>query len=163
MCNCRCNQNGKTQRDFLMPVVGGELDNTNYELGLTYNTCGQRKMLLSDPTHPVLANLTAKVVGTPQDLGNNVFCCEVQIVGTVTFKPCNSCSPRTEYVFDQFCIPCSSEAVPTLTLGNVVCAPQAINYYDGCCPQTAPLTNKISITTSLNVATAAAASGSSEP
>lgn len=159
---CNCNRNGKTNRDFLTPVVSATAEGTNYVLGLTYNTCGNRKMLQNDPTHPVLANLTASVVGTPQDLGNGAFCCEVQIAGTVTYKPCCSCSPRTEYVFDQFCIPCESAVVPSLTLGKVVCAPQAITYYDGCCPCTNPLTNKIAITTSLNVATEAAA-GNSEP
>ena len=145
-----CNLNGKTERDFLLPVPGGTLDDSTYTLGLTYNTCGNRKMLLADPTHPVTADLTATVIGTPQDLENKAFCCEVQITGTVKYKPCNCCSPREEYVFDQFCIPCSSE-VPTLTLGKVVCAPEAITYYDGCCQKSQPLTNKIAITTSLNV------------
>ena len=158
---CKCNKNGQTERDFLNLVPGGTLEDANYILGLTYNTCGARKMLLIDPTHPVIANLTANVVGMQKDLGNKVFCCEVQIAGTVTYKPCGCCSPRTEYVFDQFCVSCASDVAPALTLGNVVCNPEAINYYDGCCQQTAPLTNKIAITTSLNVATPAAAGASS--
>ena len=152
---CKCNKNGQTERDFLTLVPGGTPEDSTYILGLTYNTCGNRQMLLADPTHPVLGSLTATVVGTPKDLENNAYCCEVQVAGTVTYKPCNSCSPRTEYVFDQFCIPCASDAAPVLTLGKAVCNPEAISYYDGCCPCTRPTTNRIAVTTSLNVASPA--------
>jgi hypothetical protein len=100
-------------------------------------------MLLADPTHPVLSQLTATPIGTPIDLGNGTFCQECQIAGTVTYRPCNACSPQTEYVSHRVCLPCSSATAPTLTIGTVVASPKPITVYQrngqcGCCQSTCP-------------------------
>jgi hypothetical protein len=158
--NCNCNKlNGQDSQDFLTLVPGGTAANATYQLGLTHQTCGCRKMLLADPTHPVLSQLTATPIGTPIDLGNGTFCQECQIAGTVTYRPCNACSPQTEYVSHRVCLPCSSATAPTLTIGTVVASPKPITVYQrngqcGCCQSTLSCTNKIAITTSINVATA---------
>ena len=155
MCNCKC-KNGTDVQDFLTLVPGGTAAEANYQLGLTHYTCGCRKMLVADPTHPVESSLTATPVGTPQDLGNGTFCCEVQIAGTVTYKPCSSCTPRIEYVSHRVCLPCPAATVPTVALGNVVASPKPISFYTnngqcGCCQGTLPCTNQIALTTSINV------------
>jgi hypothetical protein len=159
MANCNCNcKNGQDVLDFLTSVPGGTAANATYQLGLTHFTCGNRKMLVADPTHPVISQLTATPVGSPIDLGNGTFCQECQIAGTVTYKPCNSCSPQTEYVSQRVCLPCSSAVSPTLTIGTVAASPKPITYYQnngcGCCQGTYPCTNRIAITTSINVTTA---------
>lgn len=157
--NCKCNsRNGQDEFDFLTSVPGSTAANATYQLGLTHFTCGNRKMLVADTTHPVISQLTATPVGTPIDLGNSTFCQECKISGTVTYKPCNSCSPQTEYVSQRIFLPCSSAVSPTLTIGNVVASPKPINYYMkngcGCCQGTYSCTNQIAITTSINVTTA---------
>ena len=57
-CNCNC-RNGQDNPDFLItsPTAGV------YVLGLTHYTCGNRKMALSDPARPVIANLGVAAVG----------------------------------------------------------------------------------------------------
>ena len=154
MANCNC-KNGTDVQDFLVSVPGGTEANATYALGLTHYTCGGRKMLVADTTHPVVSNLTAKAIGEPVDIGNGALCQECQIAGTVTYKPCNSCEPRTEYVTTQVCLPCFDATSPTLALGTVVASPKAISYYQnngcGCCAGTYPCTNQIAITTSINV------------
>jgi len=160
MANCNCNcKNGADVLDFLIPAPGGTEASATYVCGLTHNTCGNRKMLLADPTHPVIANLTATPVGTPIDVGNGTLCQECQIAGTVTYKPCNSCSPQTEYVSQRVCLPCSEATSPTLTVGTVAASPKPITYYRntgcGCCAGTYDCTNRIAITTSINVTTGA--------
>lgn len=154
MANCNCN-NGATVLDFLSLVPGGTAANSTYQIGLTQYACGNKRMAVNDTTHPVSAQLAASVVGTPQDLGNGSFCCEVLISGTMTYKPCGCCEPRVVYVTKQFCVPCSSATAPTVTLGNVLAVPEAITYYTGCCANQYPGTNKAALTTSLNVATGA--------
>jgi len=152
-----CIKNGTDVQDFLLPFPGGTAAGATYVLGLTHTTCGGRKMLLADTAHPVVANLTAKAVGTPVDVGNGIFCQECQIAGTVTYKPCGSCEPRTEYVSYQCCLPCSSTTSPTLTIGEVAASPKPITVYQntpcGCCQSTLACTNQIALTTSINVAT----------
>jgi hypothetical protein len=112
-------------------------------------------MLLSDPTHPVVANLSVAAVGQPIDVGNAMYCQECLVSGTVTYCPCGSCEPRTEYVSYQCCLPCTSATQPTLTLGEVKASPKPITYYMnngcGCCRGTKPCTNQIAITTSIEV------------
>ena len=153
-CNCR---NGSDTLDFFSLVSGGTAADATYQLGLTHYTCGSRKLSVEDTTHPVIGTLTATVLGEPQDLGNGTFCCEVLFAGTVTYCQCGCCSPRTEYVSYTRCLPCSSAEVPTVTVGNVVCSPEPIPYYgDGCCRGVCAGTNKIAITTSVNIATGGA-------
>ena len=100
-CNCNCKKNGQDFQDFLLssPTAG------TYVLGLTHNTCGCRKMALSDPARPVIANLSIAAVGQPIDVGNAMYCQECLVSGTVTYCPCGSCEPRTEYVSYQCCLP----------------------------------------------------------
>lgn len=155
MANCNCNcRNGSDIQDFLVSVAGGTAANANYILGLTHFTCGNKKMAVADTVHPVKADLTATPVGLPVSVGNGAFCIECLISGTVTYKPCNCCEPRTEYVSHQVCVPCSSAVVPTVTIGDVVASPKPITYYQGCCQGTYPCTNRIALTTSINVTTA---------
>lgn len=158
-CNCNCNQrNGSDVQDFLVSFPGGTPAAAAYELGLTHYTCGGRKLLVSDALHPVIAQLEAIPIGTPIDLGDGYFCQECQIAGTVTYKPCGCCEPRTEYVSLQLCLPCSSAVSPKIGIGEVVASPKAITYYQnngcGCCQGTYQSTNQITITTSISVATA---------
>ena len=110
-CNCNC-KNGQDNLDFLVPYPGGTPADATYEIGLTHFTCCHRNMQLADPLHPVIAQLTATPVGAPIDLGNDAFCQEVQLAGTVTYCPCNSCSPQTEYVSKRICLPCSATTSP---------------------------------------------------
>lgn len=156
-CNCCC-KNGSDVQDFLLLAPGGTAADANYVLGLTHFTCGGTKMLLADPTHPVICQLEAIPIGTPIDVGNGEFCQECEVAGTVTYKPCCSCNPRTEYVSYQCCLPCSSATTPKLGIETVVASPKAITYYRnngcGCCQGTYQSTNQIAITTSINVATA---------
>ena len=156
-CNCNC-KNGSDVQDFLVSVPGSTAADATFMIGLTHYTCGGRKMLLADDTHPVIAQLEATPIGTPIDVGNGTFCQECRIAGTVTYKPCGCCSPRTEYVTTQVCLPCSSAVTPKLGIETVVSSPKPITYYQasacGCCAGTYPSTNQIAITTSINVATA---------
>lgn len=149
-CNCSC-RNGSDKLDFLLSSGTEGV----FELGLTHFTCGGRKMLLSDSVHPVTAQLEAIPIGQPQSLGNSVYCQECQITGTVTYKACGCCEPRTEYVSYQCCLPCPSDAQPKLAIETVVASPKAITYYQnngcGCCQGTYPCTNQITLTTSIAV------------
>ncbi len=162
-CNCNCNcKNGNDKKDFLTPFPGNTPADSTYILGLTHFTCCNRKMALADTEHPVKAELTVTPVGTPIYVGtdgNDSYCQECLIRGTVTYCPCGSCSPQTEYIYHRECLPCSSATTPTITVGTVAASPKPINVYVnngccGCCQQTKPCTNQIAITTSLNVTTA---------
>jgi len=149
-CNCK---NGKTEIDFLTLVPGGEAADANYVLNLTHYTCGNRK-ICANGFMPITADLKYQVMGTPQDLGNGIFCCDVLCTGTVTYMPykcgqqcqCNQC-PVTENIFCSMCVPCSSAAVPTITAGNAVATPTNLT---DCCN----ITNAVGIAASFNVATA---------
>lgn len=151
-CNCNCRiRNGSDQKDFLLSSETAGV----YALGLTHYTCLNQKMALSDASRPVIANLTVQPVGTPVDLGNGIYCQECLIAGTVTYCPCGSCRPETEYVTYQDCITCTSATTPKLVLGEVNASPKPITYYKnngcGCCRATKPCTNQIAITTSIAV------------
>lgn len=151
-CNCNCNfKNGSDVKDFLMASETAGV----YGLGLTHYTCGNQKMALSDPSRPVQCNLELQLQGTPIDLGNGIYCQEFLLAGTVTYCPCGSCRPATEYVTYQDCVFCTSATQPTLTLGKVSASPKPITQYVnngcGCCRSTKPCTNQIAITTSIEV------------
>ena len=102
-----------------------------YALGLTHYTCGNMKMAVNDPAHPVQCNLTIEPVGQPIDLGNGIYGQEFLIAGTVTYCPCGGCK------------------------GEVNASPKPITYYVnngcGCCRAQKPCTNQIAITTSIEV------------
>jgi hypothetical protein len=112
-------------------------------------------MALADPSRPVQCNLTLQAQGQPIDLGNGIYCQEFLLAGTVTYCPCGSCRPATEYVTYQDCVLCTSATQPTLTLGNVNASPKPVTYYVnngcGCCRKTKDCTNQIAITTSIEV------------
>ena len=152
MANCNCNcKNGSDVQDFLIPSTTDGV----YVLGLTHYTCGGRKMLVSDTTHPVMSQLEATPIGNPIDIGNGAFCQECVIAGTVTYKSCGCCEPRTEYVTTSCCLPCTSATQPKLAIETVVASPKPITYYQSngcsCCSGTYPCTNRIALTTSVNV------------
>ena len=158
-CNCKCNcRNGQDVLDFLTPAPGGTAADATYIVGLTHNTCGGRNLPVVNPDRPVIANLTATPVGTPINLGNDTYCQECKITGTVTYCPCCSCVPQTEYVSKQVCLPCSAATSPTLAIGEAVASPKPVTVYRnttcGCCQSTLNCTKQIAITTSINVTTA---------
>lgn len=147
MCN-----NGTTELVSLTPIAGGTAANCSYLLALDHYTCGNRKLCTQGEIFPVTSDLKATALGVPVSIGNGAFCQEVLISGTCTYMPyvcgcnCNVC-PRTENIYTTICVPCSSDAVPTLTMGTAVASPTNVR---PCCN----VTNAIAITTSINVATA---------
>ncbi len=149
-----CENNGVTELDFLSLVGGSTAADATYVCGLTQYTCNGKQMAVNDTLHPVTAKLAASVVGTPQNLENGTYCCEVLITGTMTYQPCGCCSPSEVYVAKQLCIPCSSATAPTVTVGSVIAQPEPTTYYNGCCACSYPATKKAALTFSLNVATA---------
>ena len=146
-----CNNNGKTFVVSLTTVPGGTAANADYLLALDHYTCGNRKLCVNE-AFPVTADLKATAMGLPVNVGNDTYCQEVLISGSVTYMPyscgcnCNVC-PRTENIYCTLCVPCSSAATPTLTMGTSVASPTNVR---PCCS----VTNAIAITTSLNVTTA---------
>ena len=146
-----CN-NGKTFVVSLTTIAGGTAANANYLLALDHYTCGNRK-LCTQEIFPVTASLTATPLGAPVDVGNDSFCQEVLVSGTVTYMPyvggynCNVC-PRTENIYTTICVPASSAVTPTLTVGKSVAAPTNVQ-------PCSSLTNAVAITTTINVTTGA--------
>ena len=146
------NNNGKTFVVSLTTVPGGTAANANYLLALDHYNCGGRKICVNEAL-PISVDLKATAIGSPVDVGNGTFCQEVLISGTCTYMPytcgcqCNVC-PRTENIYCSICVPCSSAAVPTLTIGNTVAAPTNVQPCNN-------LTNAVAITTTLNVTAAA--------
>lgn len=145
------NNNGLTKVVSLTTIPGGTAANASYLLALDHYTCGNRK-LCTQEMFPVTADIKFTPMGTPVNVGNGAFCCEVLCSGSVTYMPyicgcnCNVC-PRTENIYCTICVPCSSSAVPTITAGTSVAAPTGAQ---PCCN----ITNMVAITTSLNVTTA---------
>lgn len=148
-----CN-NGKTFVVSLTTVPGGTAANANYLLALDHYTCGNRKLCSQGEVFPVTADLKATAIGAPVDVGNGTFCQEVLISGTCTYLPyrcgcqcqCGVC-PVTDNIYCTICVPCSSAATPTLTIGNSVASPTNVQPCSN-------ITNCMAITTTLNVTTA---------
>lgn len=158
---CNCN-NGKTFIDFLTAVPGGTAEEATYQLALTHYTCGNRKLCVNNEVYPITADLKFTPVGTPRSIGNETYCCDVICTGTCTYMPyrygcgnngCNVC-PQTDNVYCSLCVPCSSDAVPTITAGEVQCSPTNVQPCSN-------VTNAVSLTTSFKVATAEAETTSS--
>lgn len=145
-----CN-NGKTVVVSLTTIPGGAAADASYLLSLDHYLCGNRKICINE-MYPLTANLNAAPIGQPIDVGNGAFCQEVLITGTITYIPyvcgcdCNVC-PRTENIYVTVCLPCSSNVVPKVGIGESVAAPTNVR---ACCN----ITNACAITTSINVATA---------
>ena len=146
------NNNGKTFVVSLTTVPGGTAANASYLLQLDHYTCCNRK-LCTQEMFPVTSDLKATPLGAPVDVGSGSFCQEVLISGTCTYMPykcgcqCNVC-PQTDNIYCTVCVPCSSNATPTLTIGNTVAAPTGAQ-------PCRDVTNMIAITTTLNVTTGA--------
>ena len=148
-----CN-NGKTFVVSLTTVPGGTAANANYLLALDHYTCGNRKLCSQGEVFPVTADLKATAIGAPVDVGNGTFCQEVLISGTCTYMPyrcgcqcqCGVC-PVTDNIYCTICVPCSSAATPTLTIGTSVASPTNVQPCSN-------VTNCVAITTTLNVTTA---------
>lgn len=148
-----CN-NGKTFVVSLTTVPGGTAANANYLLALDHYTCGNRKLCSQGEVFPVTADLKATAIGAPVDVGNGTFCQEVLISGTCTYMPyrcgcqcqCGVC-PVTDNIYCTVCVPCSTAATPTLTIGTSVASPTNAQPCN-------PVTNCVAITTTLNVTTA---------
>ena len=147
--------NGKTIVVGLSSYPGGTAANANYLLQLDHYTCGNKK-LCTQEVFPVTADLKATPIGAPVAMpvnGTTQYCQEVLISGTCTYMPyqygcqCNVC-PRTENIYCTICVPCSSAATPTLTVGEAAAAPTGAL---PCCNTT----NCVAITTVLNVTTGA--------
>lgn len=146
-----CNNNGKTFVVSLTTVPGGTAADASYLLALDHFTCGNKK-ICSTESYPISADLKATAMGAPVDVGNGTFCQEVLISGNVNYMPykCGcQCGvvPVTEAIFATICVPCSSNATPTLAIGTSVAAPTNVQ---PCCS----VTNCMAITTTLNVTTA---------
>ena len=147
-----CNNNGKTFVVSVTTYPGGTAADANYLLQLDHYTCGNRKLCVQE-VFPVTADLKATPLGSPVSVGNGTYCQEVLISGTCEYMPyqcgcqCNVC-PRTENIYCTICVPCSSAAVPTLTVGTSVASPTNVK---PCCS----VTNAIAITTTINVTTGA--------
>lgn len=149
------NNNGKTFVISLTTVPGGTAANANYQLQLDHYTCGNKKLCINE-AFPVTADLKATAIGAPVALpvnGTTQYSQEVLISGSVTYMPyncgcqCNVC-PVTENIYCTVCVPCSSNATPTLTVGACAAVPTNVQ---PCCS----ITNCVAITTMLNVATGA--------
>lgn len=147
-----CNNNGKTFVVSLTTIPGGTAANASYLLQLDHYTCGNRK-LCTQEVFPVSADLKARALGTPVDVGNGSFCQEVLVSGTCEYLPytcgcnCNVC-PRQDNIYCTVCVPCSAATTPTLTIGTSVASPTNVQPCDN-------VTNCIAITTTLNVTTGA--------
>lgn len=153
-----CKKNGATKVDFLTLVPGGSAANSNYLLSVTHWLCGNRKVC-ANGNFPVMGKLEYQVVGAPMSTGNGTYCCEVLCTGQVTYMPyrngqnnCGCCGecPQTDNVYFTLCVPCENATAPTITGGNVVAVPTDLR---DCCN----ITDAVALTTSINVATGAAA------
>lgn len=159
-CNCK---NGTTEIDALTAYPGATPADANYLINLTHWTCGNRKICVNG-FFPITANLNYQVMGTPNDLGDGNYCCDVLCTGTVTYMPykcgcnqqcpCNQC-PETDNIFVTMCVPCSSATVPTITAGKAVATPSDVK---DCCN----VTNAVGIAASFNVSTTTTANTDGE-
>lgn len=150
-----CNNNGKTFIDFLVTVPGGTSEKATYQLALTHYLCGNHKLCINE-AYPITADLKFTPQGTPKDLGNGSYSCDVLCTGSCTFMPykangyncqCGVC-PQTENIYASFSVPCSSDAVPTIKAGNTVCSPTNVQ-------PCYSITNAVALNTSFEVSTAA--------
>lgn len=146
-------KNGKTDVVFLTAVPGGTATDATYLLNLKHYTCGNRKVCANERI-PITSDLNYQVLGTPYNVGNDTYCCNVLCYGTVVYVPykCGnnncSCTPCQvqDNIYTTICVPCSSTTIPTITKGNVIANPtDLINCTD--------ITNVIGLNTTFNVST----------
>ena len=159
---CNCN-NGQTYLNSLVPAPGATAESAVYVMDVTHYTCGNKKICING-AFPMTANLNYQVMGV-QSVGNETYNCDLLVSGTVTYMPyrqgqncgcgcqCNPC-PVTENVWTSLSVPLATADVPAINAGTCVVSPT--NVRDCCC-----VTNAMSITTSFEVVSKAAAT--SEP
>lgn len=155
--SCNCKKNGTTSEPILTLNPGSTAANATYLMSVTHYLCGNRKVC-ANGNFPMSAKLDYQVLGLPTPVGNGAFCCQVLCTGQVMYMPyrngqntCGCCENyRNENVYFTMCIPCESAAVPTITGGAVIVAPTDLS-------ECKLVTNAVELTTSINVATAQAA------
>ena len=145
MCNNKC---GKTYVNYLTPAPGGTATSASYNLGLTYNTCGDRQMCVNNSDgFPIAKSLDVQLIGSPRLIGNGQYCCDVRCVCDITYLPIGRCQcPRTETVIAVVCVPCG-ETAPTVTGNGVIVSPSGGDC--GCAG-----TSEVDLTISFTLATA---------
>ena len=155
--SCNNIRNGMTYVNTCIPAPGATDTDATYVLDLTHYLCGNRKVC-TNAAYPITANLNYQVQGI-EDVGNKTFNCDILVYGTVTYMPykqgCNSCCnpcPQTDNIWATLSVPVTADTTPTITAGTCVCTPANVR---DCCN----VTNAVSVTTSFNVAQAAAAQG----
>lgn len=150
-CN---NYNGQTFVNTLIPAPGATAADATYVVDLTHYTCGNRK-ICANGAYPVTADLSYRLSGAPQAVGNDTYVQDVLITGTCTYMPyrngqscgCGCNCPVTENIWATVSIPLSAATAPTLTAGQTIASPTNLR---DCCS----ITNAVSLVGSFNVATA---------
>lgn len=144
-----CNKCGKSFVNYLTPAPGGTATSASYNLGLTYDTCGNRQMCVNNGEgFPIAKSLDVQALGAPRLIGNDQYCCDVRCVCDVVYQPVGQCScPRTETVVAVVCVPCGQTA-PTLTANGVLVDP--VGAACGC-----STTSELALTISFTVETTA--------
>lgn len=129
--------NGKAYVNFLTPVPGGTETSASYVLGLTYYTCGNKKMCVNNSNgFPIASNLEVQVLGTPRLLQDGVYCCDVRCICDLTYEQvygCGCCPNtclQTEKVVAVVCVPVTADTIPTVSDSGVLV--DAVNVKCGC-------------------------------
>jgi hypothetical protein len=150
---CNSNLNGQTFVNTLAPAAGATAASATYVVDLTHYTCGNRK-ICANGAYPITADLSYRLSGSPQSVGNDTYVQDILITGTCTYMPyrngqnaCGCGCPVTENVWATVSVPVSSATAPTLTAGDTIAAPTNLR---DCCN----VTNAVSLVGSFNVATA---------
>ena len=152
---CNSNLNGQTFVNTLAPAAGATAASATYVVDLTHYTCGNRK-ICANGAYPITADLSYRLSGPPQSVGNDTYVQDILITGTCTYMPyrngqnacgCGCNCPVTENVWATVSVPVSSATPPTLTAGETIAAPTNLR---DCCN----VTNAVSLVGSFNVATA---------
>ena len=155
---CYCN-NGQTYLNSVIRATGATAESATYVMDLTHYTCGNRKICING-AFPMTANLNYQVLSV-QSVGNETYNCDILVSGTCTYMPyrqgqncgcgcqCNPC-PITENIWTSLSIPLETSDIPEVNAGTCIVTPANVR---DCCN----VTNALSITTSFNVVSKAAA------
>jgi len=148
------NMNGLTRVNTLVPVPGATATDASYVLDLTHYLCGNRKVCASG-AFPIAANLNYQVLSV-ESVGNDVYNCNIFVSGQVSYKPyrqgCQNCGCedncyRQDNIWATISVPVTANTIPTITAGVCQCAATEMRDCN-------PLSNAVSIVTSLNVSQA---------
>ena len=156
--SCNNSNNGSTFVNTCIPVPGATAEDATYVIELTHFLCGNRKVC-ANSAFPIAASLNYQVLSV-DDVGNGAYNANIFITGQVSYKPyrsgCNNtcdCEDncyRNDNVWATVSVPVTTAEAPLITAGTTKCA--ATNLRD-CCS----VSNAVSIVTSFNVGTKAAA------